>query len=453
MSLLYSLPLVGFLIILVWQDRKEWKGFSLALWVPLLWLISSTTRLIQIFVPMGGGGAGVPSIEETISGNPVLRAVSTTLIAVGIILVLKKKNELKGLLRANRGILILYAYMLISIVWSDYPMVSIKRLIRLGGALLMAFIVASEDDHHKAFEHIFRRYAAIGLAFSIYFIKTNRAIGYAIGVHGEHFMAGIANHKNDLGILCLFALIFLSWRALRLWPSVNYFDGVLILIATYILIRARSMTALVLAMMGVAIIVGIKITKGNIKSLVIIVLVSLIVTSPILIVTMNSPSSEISGAFFSATGKDATLSGRIPMWRDLIRMGQGEILLGSGYESYWIKHYNEIWAFWNFLPTNAHNGYVEVLLNLGLLGLAIAITVVLRSLAFLGSKAYASEPYAHWFFVFIIMFIISNITEATLVKMTLGWNLFLIIYALSEKDRCSTSRALSATTDVRSLVS
>ena len=144
MSLIYSLALAVVIVVFFRQDKKEWADFSLSLWIPLLWLVSSTTRLVQIFVPMGGGHSGVPSIEETISGNPLLRAVSTALILVGIVFVLKKKSELLELVRANRGILILYAYILVSIIWSDYPMVSIKRFIRLGGALLMAFIVASE---------------------------------------------------------------------------------------------------------------------------------------------------------------------------------------------------------------------------------------------------------------------------------------------------------------------
>jgi O-antigen ligase len=123
------------------------------------------------------------------------------------------------------------------------------------------------------------------------------------------------------------------------------------------------------------------------------------------------------------------------MWKDLIRLGRKDIFFGSGYESYWIRYYREIWEKWTFLPIKAHNGFVEVLLNLGLLGLAIIIVVISRSISLLGSKDSLSQPYGHWNLTVLIMFIISNITESWLIGMSLGWNLFLLVLANSDKDR------------------
>ncbi|MCG7851182.1 MAG: O-antigen ligase family protein [Methanosarcinaceae archaeon] len=437
MSSIYLVIALSFIVILFRQDQREWPQFSYALWIPLVWLVSQTTRIIEILFPLSGfsGVSGVPSIEGSSGGNPISRMISISLILLGIVVIFKRKSTFSALVRANRGIFILYAYVLLTIVWSDYPEVSLKRYIRICGSLLIAIIVASEEDHHKALEHVFRRYVVICLTLSLFFIKTDRSIGYVIGVHGEHFMAGIASHKNELGVLCMVSLVFLFWRTIRLLPSVNYLDGILILINTYILIRARSTTALVLALLGMALILGMKMARGSLRNIVILVIILVLATLPILIITMNSPGSVISGAFFSAVSKDATLSGRTTMWNDLIRLGKKDIIQGSGYENYWIRHYKEIWAVWTFLPTNAHNGFVEVLLNLGLLGLAIVIVIILRLLFLLGSGDCLSQPSGHWYFVFLIMFIISNFTEASLIMLTLGWSLFLIISANNEKDR------------------
>ena len=123
------------------------------------------------------------------------------------------------------------------------------------------------------------------------------------------------------------------------------------------------------------------------------------------------------------------------MWRDLINLGKNDLILGSGFEAYWIKHYREIWAMWSFLPINAHNGFVEVLLNLGVLGLAIVISVITKSLGLVGSEDQLSRPYGPWYLITLIMFVINNITEASLAQVTLGWSLFLLISANSEKDR------------------
>jgi exopolysaccharide production protein ExoQ len=355
------------------------------------------------------------------------------ILAAGVILI-RRRNVLSAFIRANRGIYILYAYMLLSVAWSIYPEVSLKRYIKMCGCLMMAFLVASEENPSKALEHVFRRYVAVCLALSLFYVKTDRSIGYMISVHGDHFMAGIANHKNDLGILGVYALTFLVIRALRNWPTINYLDTALILVNAYFLSRARSTTALVLAFFGVALILGLK-AVGSFRRVALVIVISLIVALPILVITMNSPGSVVSGAFFSSTGKDATLTGRIPMWKDLIRFGRKDLVLGSGYESYWARYYKEIWAKWTFLPISAHNGYVEVLLNLGFLGFTIVIYVISRALSLLSSKDSLSRPNGHWILVILILFIISNLTESWLICMSLGWNLFLMALVTSEKDR------------------
>lgn len=418
------------------QDRTEWSGYSWALWIPLLWLVSTTTRLIAIWSPLGNL-SGVPSIEASVAGDPVARAVYIILLLFGGSIFYRRRDRFSEFFQANRAVFILYAYVLLTILWSGSPWVSFKRYINIGGSLLMAFIVASEGDHHKALEHLFRRYATICVTLSLFYVRTNRSIGYVIGVHGEHFMAGIASHKNELGILCMFSLIFLFWRAMRQWPKVNYFDGLLMLMVIYLLLRAQCTTAIVLSILGIGLLTGLKVFKNSFKSLLIFTLVLLAMALPILIITLNSPSSVITGAFFSATGKDATISGRIPMWKDLIRFGRKDLIFGTGYESYWIDHFREIWSYWSFCPTNAHNGFVEVLLNTGLVGLFLSIGIILRSVVLLGSEKGLQQPAGHWALVFLIMFIFGNLTEVSFLNMTLGWTMYLMIMANFEKSRLS----------------
>ena len=445
MSAIYLIVTLAFLALFFRQDQREWPQYSKVLWIPLFWLVTSTTRLIQILFPSGyySVGPGVPSIEKAMEGNPTSRMIFIVLIAAAVVVLFKRRAALLTFVRANRGILILYAYMLLSVAWSIYPGISFRRYIKMIGFLLMAILVASEEDHHKALEHVFRRYIAVCLMLSFFFIRTNRSIGYMISVHGDHFMAGIANHKNDLGILCVYSLIFLLMRAIRLWPSINYLDMALFLVNAYLLTRAHSMTAYILAFLGVALLLALKIA-GSFRRVAILVMILVIVTLPILMITMNSPGSTISGAFYSSTGKDATLTGRIPLWKDLIRLGKKDILLGSGYESYWIKYYKEIWAKWTFLPISAHNGFVEVLLNLGLIGLVIMIYVISRSLSHLITQDSLSRPLGHWNLTVLTLFIISNLTESWLICMSLGWYLFLMFLMISGKDRLMRSSNMTA---------
>jgi len=40
--------------------------------------------------------------------------------------------------------------------------------------------------------------------------------------------------------------------------------------------------------------------------------------------------------------------------------------IGAGFESFWLgPRLNKLWAQYNFMPNQAHNGYIEIYLNLG----------------------------------------------------------------------------------------
>src|SRR5438045_1699784 len=47
-------------------------------------------------------------------------------------------------------------------------------------------------------------------------------------------------------------------------------------------------------------------------------------------------------------------------------------LIGVGFESFWLgERLQEIWSLYWWRPNEAHNGYIEVLINLGWIGLVL----------------------------------------------------------------------------------
>jgi O-antigen ligase len=88
----------------------------------------------------------------------------------------------------------------------------------------------------------------------------------------------------------------------------------------------------------------------------------------------------------SALGRSSTLSGRTEIWAALIPSASNPIL-GAGFESFWISpDAQRFWGtlshlgWWHpeILVPEAHNGYIEVYLNLGWVGLGL-ISIVLIS--------------------------------------------------------------------------
>jgi exopolysaccharide production protein ExoQ len=81
-------------------------------------------------------------------------------------------------------------------------------------------------------------------------------------------------------------------------------------------------------------------------------------------------------------GRDATLTGRTELW-DLLLAAVGERpWLGYGYGAFWetTATSRAIWESIQWNPGSAHNGYVELLLGLGVVGPIVIMCSVLVSL-------------------------------------------------------------------------
>jgi len=88
--------------------------------------------------------------------------------------------------------------------------------------------------------------------------------------------------------------------------------------------------------------------------------------------------------FFDAEGdmvktlnRDPTLTGRTALWDELLEMNENPAF-GNGFETFWMgTRIETIWRKHWWHPQEAHNGYIEVFLNLGWAGLALLILVTL----------------------------------------------------------------------------
>jgi exopolysaccharide production protein ExoQ len=83
---------------------------------------------------------------------------------------------------------------------------------------------------------------------------------------------------------------------------------------------------------------------------------------------------DMNGSMAGAIGKDPTLTDRTKIWAFVLGMHTNP-LVGTGYQSFWLGQRLEY--FWRnsglgYL-NEAHNGYLEVYLELGILGVALLI--------------------------------------------------------------------------------
>jgi O-antigen ligase len=113
-------------------------------------------------------------------------------------------------------------------------------------------------------------------------------------------------------------------------------------------------------------------------------------------------------------GKDATLTGRDEIWKEVFKM-KTDPLIGAGFESFWLGDRLEtLWEKFPFQPNQAHNGYIETYINLGLIGFFSLCSVIFSS--FRNIRKMLMFPldldFGRFRMGFLSAFIIYNISEA-----------------------------------------
>jgi O-antigen ligase len=136
---------------------------------------------------------------------------------------------------------------------------------------------------------------------------------------------------------------------------------------------------------------------------------------PTLLVAVGS-AAAIGGLLdgvLTAFGKDPTLTGRTEIWEQTMRLLSERPLLGHSMASFWQLDIVERTGIWF---SNAHNGYLQLLIDLGLVGLATFVlhllTTLVRSLRWARLRDWAA-PWPHCMAVFLLVY---NLIEVSVVK-------------------------------------
>ena len=130
-------------------------------------------------------------------------------------------------------------------------------------------------------------------------------------------------------------------------------------------------------------------------------------------------------------GRDTQLSGRSTLWVLVSRAILDKPYFGYGYEAFWRGYEGmagEIWKQIGSFQFYSHNGFLEVLLGLGLIGLIsvlIALIFFAKNALRLLQKSKTLDTFWPW--AFFLYLVASNLTEANLMRSnTLPWLLYTI---------------------------
>ena len=115
------------------------------------------------------------------------------------------------------------------------------------------------------------------------------------------------------------------------------------------------------------------------------------------------------------------------MW-EYLKSNAGNPLWGVGYENFWLgARLEQAWEqFGGAQILQAHNGYLEVYLNLGYIGVALIVCNMLSGLLKVGKCLYVDFPTGILRLSFIVVVLVYNYTEATFSGINNLWLVFLL---------------------------
>jgi exopolysaccharide production protein ExoQ len=389
----------------------------------------------------------------TSSGGAPSRLLWLGLLALGGIVFLWRAGlawVLAG--RTNTFFLLLVALALLSVTWSIDPLLSTRRLIRLATIVLVAMAFVLMAWHARRFQNVLRPILTLMLAGSLVFglLYPQLAIHQQSATELAGAWRGLTNHKNSLGALSSMTLVFWShaWLAREVSPRAALAGCAL---ATTCLLLSRSSTSLAASVFVLLLLVVMMRSPVNLRRFqpyLVGFLTLGVLTYALAMMNLIPGLDALLAPLASLTGKDATLTGRTQIWAILAEHIRAHPFLGTGYAAYWTADpvpgtdsYEFVRRMGSFYPGSAHNGYLEVVNDLGWIGFAcllayIAVQVrqslqLLRLeysqatlyLAIFFQQAITNLSESHWFSVLSIDFVIMTMTTMALARALLEYRL------------------------------
>ena len=361
------------LIGLLWFDPAKVPETSLALWVPVTWMFIVGSRLPSQWFG-GQVGQAAQALEE---GNPLDRSAYFILMLLAIGILISRSFNWGDFFARNLALVVFLSFALLSVMWSDFPFVAFKRWFRDLGNYLVILVALSDPQPLEAIRTVLRRLCYLLIPLSVLLVKYYPEIGKQYDQWtGVAMYAGAATSKNMLGVLCLVSGLFFFWDTVTRWSDrkeretkrIILADGAFLAMTLWLLNLSDSATSRICLVLGCLIIAAVH-SKAFQRHPGFLKMGILIGVCLYLILSFGF-GIDINAVVAEAVGRNPTLTGRTDIWKVLLNMHTNP-LVGTGYQSFWLgPRLQWVWNQPGIGRINeTHNGYLDIYLNLGLIGL------------------------------------------------------------------------------------
>lgn len=387
--------------------------------------------LVYLWIPLSVG-LMIWGVEE-LGGVQVHHMAVLALYLYAVILSISQKT----INTFNTKLLILVVYVVVTGALQNYQQLNfwLKAFSFCG-----VVIVANHISKTMTFDQ-FARYSFTGLKYTFF-----ASIAFSIlffgpsfnEVDGKNSLNSFYGQKNTYGRLLYFFIFFCIYTKKLDGRKLNALDIFYIGVALFALVLTNSRTSQASALLIICApyLLHIKLASRAFK---VGILAS--VSAAIGVWMLGYMSFEGVGGnndSISLFGLLIPMSGRTTIWDGVMNgiSTENKWLFGFGLEGFYnteyAKYVTKIGLGKTFVPADSHNGYVDLIANLGIIGALIYCVIIFK---FLTNIRKTREPQIRSaLYTFLVIYLVSNFTESFFVKTSnITSFMFLLLFFYSYK--------------------
>jgi len=347
-------------------------------------------------------------------GSPLMKVLWAGVYLVVLCLLVPRLRQVGSLLAGNKCFVVFLLLALISVQWSVDRQATLQKSIPL---LLSALIGLEFARRYTIQEQLRIIWMVLALVVFLGVVAQVCFPGLVpdTDLDADGAWNGIVTNKNTWARLIVLTGVAILSLPRRTRLS-NVRVAVLMVAVIALLVASRSAGGLLIMLVAMVLSFGFRVLRWPRPRLLL-----LAAAMALICVAAGSYVFQNPDAAARMMGKDATMTGRVPIWRESLRFARKSPVIGYGYAAFWSQNSRPGRLIreatnWDSLP-HAHNGYIDLMLQLGAAGLVLyfaSYLIAVKRAALLVRTHKQTE--FKWPLTFLCVVFLYQLNEASIVS-------------------------------------
>ena len=359
------------------------------------------------------------------------------ILIINIFLIIICYKQVLQLVKKEKLLWILMAIALFSVFWSVAPSLSIRRFFVLFNATLSGIYLAARYTIKEQINLLFWTLTTATIVSFLVIMGLPELGIMSEETHHPGAWQGIFLHKNALGLMMVLSAL-VSFLEAKTNPRYFYIALIVLSLSILLLIGSTSKNSLVIFGFFCLTIAIYQLCqwfyKYNRPAFTITIFITIFIT---IILFLNTE------VILELMGRNSTLTGRTGLWEALLDKIWVRPWLGYGYGAFWqstSKEYLDVWREIDWKAHHGHNGFLDLWLELGLLGLSVfTLNFIYNSFCAIKKLWSNQKPELLFSVSYLLFLLLANLAESSLLGQKSLWLLYVNITLSIYKNNTKTS--------------